>query len=156
MSASGRTGAIPFLLGHVSIQTTERYFGAARRFKMTSTAKSAKSRQTDRRSVSAWRQLAITTRPQSINQFDFHRLLRDAAQSKARVFKACRPDLLFWVIGSAIAFFGYSYKILVQLLVHILAVEHAHGVNTIVQIHENNLRTQGLRINVGCLDLGST
>jgi len=27
MSASGRTGAIPFLLGHVSIQTTERYFG---------------------------------------------------------------------------------------------------------------------------------
>ena len=30
MSASGRTGAIPFLLGHVSIQTTGRYFGCKR------------------------------------------------------------------------------------------------------------------------------
>jgi len=88
----------------------------------------------------------------SIHQIDFERLPR-SGQLEFRFFKAGRPHLLLWIIGSAVTFLRHAHKILVQLLVHVFVVEHRDSVNTFPKLLELNLCARSSRVNLDRLSL---
>ena len=85
--------------------------------------------------------------PALINERDFDGLYR-AIQRKFSFVERRRPLFLLGIIGSAVTFLRYSYKVLVHFPVAVLIVKHRDGERALRQVLENDLAADRLGINL--------
>ena len=88
--------------------------------------------------------------PALINERDLDGLYR-AIQRKFRFVERRRSPFLLGIIGSAVAFLGHSYKVLVHFSVAVLIVKDLDGERTLRQVLENDLDAHRLGINLHSL-----
>src|SRR5215469_10069215 len=85
--------------------------------------------------------------PSLVNECDFDGLYR-AIQRKFSFVERRRSPFLLGIIGSAVAFLRYSYKVLVHFSVAVLIVKDQDGEPALRQVLENDLGAHRLGINL--------